>query len=84
MAITPRYYPSHGMWSQLEQSLNQVSHTLNAIIDSVERLQRDQVSIAEKLKVMCKAIEQEEEALRGAPLTRAAVIALSVDSIMKD
>lgn len=72
------------MGSQYEQAFIQVGNTLNAIIDLIEKLQRDQVSLVEKIKVMCRAIELEEEALRGAPLTRAAVVALSVDSIMKD
>ena len=84
MSTVPKWRPNYGIGNQLDPTFIQISRALNAIVDSVERLQRNQVSIAEKIKVMCRAIEQEEEALRGAPLTRAALVALSVDSIMKD
>lgn len=84
MAGIARYYPLGGVGNQFEQALNHISIILNNVIDSVEKLQQEQLATAEKIKVMCRAIEQEEEALRGAPLTRAAVAALSVDSIMKD
>lgn len=84
MDVVQRYYPNYGMGSQYEQSFVQISNTLNAVIDCLEKLQQEQATVSGKIKMMCKAIEQEEEALRGAPLTRAAVVALSVDSIMKD
>lgn len=84
MSELNKWYPNYRIGYQLDPTFIQISRALNAIVDSVERLQRNQVSIAEKIKVMCRAIEQEEEALRGAPLTRAALVALSVDSIMKD
>lgn len=80
----PLFYPEYGVGEKFENSFRQISYSLNKVLECLKELHRKQIIIESRIDVMCKAIEQEEEALRGAPLTRAAVAALSIDSILKD